>query len=194
LCFARCRSSPPWRSIRPSRYPAALAGAPQFLPYVHPVSKPAAVRLQKVVAASRRGHYPVKVALISGPSDLGVVPGLFGQPQNYARFMTEEMRGQIVDPVLVVMPDGLGFAVSGRPLSLGPVTNLKPGPTPDDLASAASTAIPKLAQANGHTLSGLPPDPRARWWRRGAGKHRPPNNSANKREPGRAAVVPIDPG
>jgi hypothetical protein len=132
-----------------------------FLPYVHPVSKPAAVRLQKVVAASRRGHYPVKVALISGPSDLGVVPGLFGQPQNYARFMTEEMRGQIVDPVLVVMPDGLGFAVSGRPLSLGPVTNLKPGPTPDDLASAASTAIPKLAEANGHTLSGLPPDPNA---------------------------------
>jgi hypothetical protein len=134
-----------------------------FLPYTHPVSKPTAARLQKVVAAARRGRYPVKVALISGPTDLGVVPGLFGQPQNYARFMTTEMRGQIVDPVLVVMPAGLGFAISGKPLSLGPVESVKLGQsaTPDDLANAASTAIPKLASANGHELKGLPPDPNA---------------------------------
>jgi hypothetical protein len=132
-----------------------------FLPYTHPVSKPVGARLQQVVKAARRGHYPVKVALISGPQDLGVVPGLFGQPQNYARFMTEEMRDQIVDPVLVVMPAGLGFAQAGRTLGLGPVTNVTPGSgaTPDDLANAAASAVPKLAAANGHKLTGLPPGP-----------------------------------
>jgi hypothetical protein len=77
--------------------------------------------------------------------------------------MTQEMRGQIVDPVMVVMPAGLGFAVAGKPLGLGPVADVKPGQqaTPDDLANAASDAIPQLAAANGHELKGLPPNPNA---------------------------------
>jgi hypothetical protein len=133
-----------------------LLGANVFYPY----SPPVAPRLQRTLngetSAAARAHFRLKVALINGPFDLGVVPQMFSHPQEYARFLDQELR-LFLGPhpaLLVVMPGGYG--VQGLP---GPAANAvaslpRPaGRESNDLARAAIAAVPKLAAAAGHPIS-----------------------------------------
>ena len=94
-----------------------LLGQDVFLPY-SPISTTSEHQLYAVTAAARQAGYPLKVALIAGKSDLGVLPALFGKPAPYARFLSSEMAGVVNGPVLVVMPDGFGLAAKGNALSI----------------------------------------------------------------------------
>ena len=91
-----------------------LLGQDVFLPY-SPVAPAVQQHLYAVTAAARRAGYPLKVALISATTDLGVVPSLFGKPSSYAQFLSAELAGVVPGPVLVVMPSGFGLAVQGKP-------------------------------------------------------------------------------
>jgi hypothetical protein len=53
------------------------------------------------------------VAVIAGSADLGSVTALWRQPAAYARFLDQELSQIFSGPVLVVMPNGLGFAGPG---------------------------------------------------------------------------------
>ena len=123
-----------------------------FFPYTQ-ISPQLERQLYATSAQARRSGYPIKVALIASPADLGVVPALFGKPQAYARFLSAELAGVVRVPVLVVMPAGVGLAVQGQGRGQAGLAQIKPsGVGADALASAAMTAIPRLATAAGRPL------------------------------------------
>jgi hypothetical protein len=134
-----------------------LLGENVFYPYSPPVSQPLQNTLNTETAAAARGKFPIKVALVASPVDLGVIPDLFGRPQEYADFLDQEISFQTRQPLLVVMPDGFGVqgVDSSARAALTAIT--KPaGPRSDDLARAAIGAVAKLAAAAGHPVRGVP--------------------------------------
>ena len=60
-----------------------------------PVQPAVAAGLQKSLNAETAGasrlHFPIKVALIASPADLGAIPSLFAKPQQYADFLDQEI-------------------------------------------------------------------------------------------------------
>jgi hypothetical protein len=132
-----------------------LLGQSVFYPYSPPVSAALQKSLNAQTAAAAKSGFPLKVALISSPVDLGVVPDLFNQPQKYANFLDQEISFKAKQPLLVVMPAGYGAAgINGNASSaLTPLA--KPaGKQSDDLAKAASGAVQALARASGHPIRG----------------------------------------
>jgi hypothetical protein len=128
-----------------------LLGENVFYPYSPPVSAALQQTLNAETAAASRAHFPIKVALIASPVDLGAVPNLFGQPQKYADFLDQEIAFQGKRPLLVVMPSGYGVHGLSRPATTAAASLTKPtGRNSNDLARAAITAVPKLAAAAGH--------------------------------------------
>jgi hypothetical protein len=129
-----------------------------FYPFSPPVAPAIQRTLNAEAAAAKRGHFPIKVALIASPADLGAIPSLFGKPRQYAAFLDQEISffgGK--QPLLVVMPNGYG--VQGLTRSgTAAAAKLPPpaGRASDDLARAAIVAVPRLAAAAGHPVSGVP--------------------------------------
>ena len=139
-----------------------LLGENVFYPYSPPVSAALQRTLNAVTAAASRAHFPIKVALIDSPVDLGVVPDLFGQPQKYADFLDQEISFQTKQRLLVVMPSGYGVQGLTRPATIAAASLTKPPQSnSNDLARAAIAAVSKLAAAAGHPLKNVPDAPSA---------------------------------
>jgi hypothetical protein len=133
-----------------------LVSASVFYPYSKPVSSELQKTLNAETAAASRAHFPIKVALIGAPLDLGGLPALFGRPQQYAKFLDQELAFNGKPPLLVLMPAGYG--VSGLVPAATEAAASFPRPaarSSDDLARAAVAAIPKLAAAAGHPLGAV---------------------------------------
>jgi hypothetical protein len=130
-----------------------LLGENVFYPYTPPVTAALTKRLDAAAAAAAKAGFPIKVALIASPVDLGVIPDLFNKPQKYADFLDQEISFQTKQPLLVVMPAGFG-AAGVPPAALKALQTLtKPaGKQSNDLAAAATPAIGRLAGAAGHPL------------------------------------------
>jgi hypothetical protein len=131
-----------------------LLGQNVFYPYSPPVSPALQRTLNAETAAAKKAGFPLKVALIASPVDLGVIPDLFDKPQKYADFLVQEISFQTKQALLVVMPSSFGSA--GLPAAAtAAVAKLTPpaGRTSDDLARAAVPAVAKLAAAAGHPIS-----------------------------------------
>jgi hypothetical protein len=125
-----------------------------FLPADAGVPAAQASELQRLVQAAAERGYPIRVALISGPTDLGSVTALWRQPQTYAHFLAQELALGYRGRVLVVMPGGLGLFSTGglapaEPSTLAGVA--APGSSAG-LATAALHAVRRLAATTGHTL------------------------------------------
>jgi hypothetical protein len=125
-----------------------------FYPYAAPTSRSLQIRLNgAAAAASKAAHLPIKVALIAAPVDLGVITSLWRRPQVYADYLDQELSFAGPQPLLVVMPDGYGTR-GLTPPEVAAVKHLPlPGPTGDDLAAAALTAVRRIAAADGHPLA-----------------------------------------
>ena len=130
-----------------------LLGENVYYPYTPAVSTALQKQLNNETAAAAKAHFPVKVALIESPIDLGVIPQLFGKPQLYAKYLDQEISFQSPQVLLVVMKAGYGIegmtpaartALAAVPLPAQPSSN--------GLAQAALSAVTKLAQAEGHPL------------------------------------------
>jgi hypothetical protein len=125
----------------------------------YPYSPSVAVGLQKTLnaetAEASRAHFPIKVALIDTPVDLGAIPTLFAKPQQYAAFLDEEISfAGSKQRLLVVMPNGYGVQGLGTSATGSASTLERPtGRASDDLARAAIAAVPKLAAAAGHPIA-----------------------------------------
>jgi cytochrome oxidase Cu insertion factor (SCO1/SenC/PrrC family)/thiol-disulfide isomerase/thioredoxin len=96
-----------------------------------------------------RAGFPIRVAVISGPDDLGAVTALWNKPRAYARFLGIELSLAYRQRLLVVMPDGFGFYWSGhdsapayRVLGTAAVRTGGAG-----LLDAAGAAVARLAAA-----------------------------------------------
>ncbi len=132
-----------------------LLGENVFYPYQPPVAASIQKRLNATAAKAKRAGFPVKVALIASPVDLGVIPDLFGKPQKYADFLDQEISFQTKQPLLVVMSTGYGVQGMAPKATAAVSTLPKPaGKTSNDLATAATTAVEKLAEASGHPIAG----------------------------------------
>ena len=130
-----------------------LLGDSVFYPYTPAVSIVLQNNLNAEAAAAAHAHFPIKIALIASPPDLGAIPILFDKPQQYAKFLEQEISFQGRPQLLVVMPDGYG--VQGLPPAAAAAIGslAKPaGTQPNDLAGAAITAVRALATAAGHPI------------------------------------------
>jgi hypothetical protein len=124
-----------------------------FFPYQPAVSSGLTNALNQVVAEAKAAHFPVKVALIAGPDDLGGLPNLFAQPQRYADFLDREISFNAPVALIVVMPQGFGTHSLGKQGELNPLLPVNPAPGSDGLAKAAIAAVEKLAADAGHPLA-----------------------------------------
>ncbi|HUO73598.1 MAG TPA: hypothetical protein VMU39_22705 [Solirubrobacteraceae bacterium] len=133
-----------------------LLGENVFYPYTPPVTAALQKTLNAATAAARTAGFPLKVALIASPVDLGVIPDLFNKPQRYATFLDQEISFRAKQPLLVVMPAGYGIEGLNAKAAAAAASLPKPaGATSNDLAQAAVTAVAKLADASGHPLKGV---------------------------------------
>jgi len=136
-----------------------LLGENVFYPYTPPVTAALQKQLNAETAAASRAHFPIKVALIASPVDLGVIPELFDRAQSYAAFLDQEISFQGKQMVLVVMPSGYGVQGVTRAVKIAVTSLHKPtGRHSNDLALAAIIAVAKLAAAAGHPLKPIPPN------------------------------------
>ena len=132
-----------------------LLGENVFYPYSPPTSPAIQKQLNAETAAAKQAHFPLKVALIGAPVDLGVIPSLFGKPQKYADFLDQEISFQTKQPLLVVMAAGYGVQGVDAKTKAAAAALAKPtGTQGNELARAAIAAVPKLAAAAGHPLKG----------------------------------------
>ena len=134
-----------------------LLGENVFYPYQPPTAAGVQRTLNAETAAAKQAGFPIKVALIAAPTDLGVIPDLFGKPQSYADFLDQEISFQGKQPLLVVMATGYG--TQGLPAAAtAAVRTLHPpaGKTSTALAQAAITAVGRLATSAGHPVKGVP--------------------------------------
>ncbi len=131
-----------------------LIGENVFYPYSPAVSASLQKTLNAETAAASRAHFPLKVALIQSPVDLGAIPTLFGKPEQYAAFLDQEISFlNMKQLLLVVMPNGYGVQGLGQAATTAAASLSKPrSGQSDDLARAAIMAVPKLAAAAGHPV------------------------------------------
>jgi len=144
-----------------------LIGQHVFLGY--DAKFPAALerKLVAAVVSANKNGFPVKVAVIWSRYDMGSVPELFGKPQTYARFLDAEDskcwwggqcgsgRFKTTTRLVVVMQNGLGFAQWKHSPKAGyrTLAGITVTPTAAGLATAATTAVVKLARAAGVRVS-----------------------------------------
>jgi len=133
-----------------------------FRPYETKVPAAEAARLRAVVDEARKAGYPIKVALIGSPPDLGGVSALWKKPRQYARFLGSELTFLYKGRLLVVMPNGFGFSKNGRPVpkEAAALDEVEIGDGGSGLAQGATAAVRALAAADGHRVA-LPAVPSA---------------------------------
>lgn len=134
-----------------------LDTTPVFVPLDGAISSTLQAELDATTVAAQRAGYPLRVAMIDTPADLGSVGALWRRPETYARFLAAELSDVFHGTLLVVMPDGYGIAPVGAgalPASAQTALAGQPQPgTGDALASGALSAIRRLAAAAGHPLA-----------------------------------------
>lgn len=126
-----------------------------FLPFNAKVDPQASRELTETIRLAKEKGFRIKVAVIGSRYDLGTAFSLYNQAQKYAQFLGLELSFQYRDRLLVVMPNGYGFSINGRPDAQGirVVGALPPpGKDPTKQVEGATTAIRKLAAAAGKPL------------------------------------------
>jgi hypothetical protein len=126
-----------------------------FLPFNAKVDPEASKELADTIRAADEKGFKIKVAVIGSRYDLGTAFSLYNKAQKYAQFLGLELSFQYRDRLLVVMPNGFGTSVNGKPdpKGIAVVQNLPPpGKDPTKQVEAATVAIRKLAAASGKPL------------------------------------------
>jgi hypothetical protein len=127
-----------------------------FLPFTTKIDQNEVKRLDALLRESQKADFRIRVALILSPSDLGTAFSLFRKPQNYAAFLGLELSFVYRDRLLVVMPNGYGYAVNANPDPKASAV-LKELPAPGANATkevqAAILAVQRLAASAGHRLA-----------------------------------------
>jgi hypothetical protein len=131
-----------------------LPGEDVYFAY-QPEASPAMERALRVtLQRTRAAGYPLRVAIVATPTDLGGVPQLFGKPQQYADFLAREIAFQYKDALLVVMPAGYGSHNAGRHADRALTDAGAPsGSGGDALPRAAVSAAVRLASAEAHPVA-----------------------------------------
>jgi hypothetical protein len=131
-----------------------------FLSIKDPRTLPAGRDLLAETQAAAKKKRPIKVAVISEPSDLGLIQSLWRKPQTYAHFLGMELFqfGRYKGTLIVSMPNGYG--INGPDAARGkPALARLPKPNTNDLEKLGqdtATAVRQVAAANGYVLPASP--------------------------------------
>jgi hypothetical protein len=129
-----------------------------YYPYAPKASKPLTTALDALTKRVRAAGYPMKVALIEAPSDLGAYPNLFGDTQNYANLLAKEIAFNARPHLLVVMPSGFaGDNLGAKVDSALAGIEIDDAAKSDGLVKAALAAVARIATSNGHPTA-VPPE------------------------------------
>jgi len=126
-----------------------------FLPYDTKIPKSDQQVLAGIVTDAHRKGYPIRVAVIGSDYDLGSVTILWKQPKRYAQFLAQELQFVHKDPLLTVMPNGMGFSWVGHdPAGENATLAAIPiAPGGHGLGQAAVKGVQQLAAARGLRLT-----------------------------------------
>jgi hypothetical protein len=118
-----------------------------FVPFDVKASKAKQQTLVRTIEGATRAGFPIRVAIIASPYDLGAVPSLWRKPTTYARFLGAELAFVYKQRLLIVMPNGFGFYWKGHPAKneYAVLNTLRIGTGGDGLVDAATTAVSALA-------------------------------------------------
>jgi hypothetical protein len=129
-----------------------------YYPYAPKASEPMSTALDALLARVRKSGYPMKVALIETPADLGAYPSLFGDTQSYANLLAKEIAFNSHPHLLVAMPSGFGGDNLGANIdSALKGIKVDGAAKSDGLVQAALAAVARIATANGHRTP-VPPE------------------------------------
>ncbi len=129
-----------------------LASQSLFLPQDAGISPTQQAQLAALLADAHARGYPVRVAVIASASDLGSVTALWREPENYARFLGQELSQTYHGPLLVVMPGGYGGYQPGGASATVSRTLAHLDAPGTNLGDGAITAVQRVAAAGGHPL------------------------------------------
>jgi hypothetical protein len=127
-----------------------------YLSVMDPTKSPAGNDLLQVTHAAAKKKHEIRVAVISQPSDLGLIQSMWRRPQPYAEFLGKELFqfAHYTGTTLIVMPNGYGIygpqAQKGKPA----LARLAQPGTGDlqTLGHAGVKAVLANARANGYVL------------------------------------------
>src|ERR1700761_4746196 len=113
------------------------------------ISVPQQVQLGNLLTSADKSGFPIRVAIISQPDDLGAITALWQKPAAYASFLGTELSLSYAQRLLIIMPAGFGFNWEGHSASAAykVLDGVHIGPGGSGLAVAAVTAVRALAQA-----------------------------------------------
>jgi hypothetical protein len=127
-----------------------------FLPFTSNIDRGEVARLDGLLKDAKKQKFPIRVAAILTPQDLGTAFSLFRKPQKYSEFLGLELAFVYRDRLLVVMPNGYGYSVNGRPDPKASAVLAKlppPGPDATREVTAAIRAVEALGTASGKQLT-----------------------------------------
>ena len=126
-----------------------------FYPYYSNTPKASVEQLNATVADANKKGFPIRVAVITSPYDLGAVSALWEKPQPYARFLALELAFAFKGPLLIVSPKGYGYVDRTKPgpAKLGLVRTVPIGKGNEGLVESADKAVRRLAAKAGVQLS-----------------------------------------
>src|SRR5436853_51515 len=117
-----------------------------------PLPQSYANAIRGLAATMRKAGYPVKVAIIATPNDLGLVPQLFNRPAAYAPYLGREIAFNSKKPLLIVMPSGYGENNVSQAVA-NAVQRLKPpGSDLTSVGKATIAAMVAMSKAAGHPV------------------------------------------
>jgi cytochrome oxidase Cu insertion factor (SCO1/SenC/PrrC family) len=107
-----------------------------------------------LLETAARGGFPIRVAIIASPFDLGAITQLWQKPAAYASFLGIELSLIYKQRLLVVMPTGFGFSWTGHPdaAAYRLLAKVPVGAGGTSLTTATVTAVRTLAAASGVKL------------------------------------------
>jgi cytochrome oxidase Cu insertion factor (SCO1/SenC/PrrC family) len=113
------------------------------------------IQLGNLLTAADKDGFPIRVAVVSQPNDLGAITALWQKPTAYASFLGTELSLAYAQRLLIVMPNGFGFNWQGHPAAAAyrvlDGLHIDAGGT--GLATAAQNAVLALAHASGIRLT-----------------------------------------
>jgi len=112
------------------------------------------LQLGDLLSSADKAGFPIRVAIVSQPNDLGAITALWRKPTAYASFLGTELSLAYAQRLLIVMPNGFGFNWQGHSASAAyrVLGGVRIGTGGAGLATAAQNAVLALARASGTNL------------------------------------------